>query len=110
MANFFSAVIVHAYFSDRIMKEDHEAVEDRVRTEKALFGRMDVERSGEIPISSLGSIAELLRVDEGSWTEAEASEAVLHFDGDGSGTLVSYSSQAICRCTWGPDLVLRDCL
>jgi Ca2+-binding EF-hand superfamily protein len=88
VVNFFAAVLVQAYYTERIQRTDHAAMEEKIRKERALFNRMDTHAAGEIAVERLADVVDLLKLDATIHFDAsEVREAMAEVDVDGSRTV-----------------------
>lgn len=87
IGNLFSAVIVHAYFANRVEVQDQEALQERLHVEKALFRRLDVDGRGEIAVDRILGIADLMGLEDTHFAQREMKKAVQDLDIDGNATV-----------------------
>ena len=84
IANLFSAIIVHAYFTTREESEDFDGINKTIRIERALFARLDTKNEGEIRTEHLSQIVELFGLELTNFDKAEVQRAIEDIDMDGN--------------------------
>ena len=87
VSNLFAAVIVHSFLEDSANSVDHEALENKIKKEKTLFNRIDVDRSGEISVDEINTIVEILDLDDTDFADWELDEAKIDMDVNGDGNV-----------------------
>ena len=75
VSNLFAAVIVHAFLEESTDNTDRAALEDKIRKERALFNRIDVDNSGEISVEEISTIVEILDLKDTDFADWEIEEA-----------------------------------
>eukprot|EP01043_Picozoa_sp_COSAG02_P031706 COSAG02_NODE_2082_length_9895_cov_23.566558_8_plen_376_part_00 len=75
VSNLFAAVIVHAFLEESTDNTDRAALEDKIRKERALFNRIDVDKSGEISVDELSTICDILDLKDTDFADWEIEEA-----------------------------------